>query len=132
MLLADTNLLARYFSQDDPIQGPRAERFIRSAAERGEPIEITDVVFAEMFWVFLTAMELPRDDVLKAAIGLLADPAFAFEDRERAAMAVGLWAEKKVDFTDAYLAAKCRSGQAEGVVSFDQDFKRLPVPWIQP
>jgi predicted nucleic-acid-binding protein len=132
MLLADTNLLARYFTQDDPVHSPRATRFIMAAAKRGEPIQVTDVVLAELFWVLISVMEFPREAVLRVVIALLGDPAFTFEDKERAAMAVGLWVEKKVDFTDAYLAARCRYGEAQGVASFDQDFKRLPVRWVQP
>ena len=63
---------------------------------------------------------------------MLDNEVFQFEDHERAAMAVGFWAEHKVDFADAYLAAKFNTDKADAIVSFDHDFKRLPVRWVQP
>jgi predicted nucleic acid-binding protein len=40
-------------------------------------------------------------------------------------------AVSNVDFADAYLAEIARS-RGESVVSFDRDFKRLNVSWIDP
>jgi predicted nucleic-acid-binding protein len=131
MRIVDTNVLARMMLQDDPQQGAKAERLVRDAVERGESLQVPDVVLAEIFWV-LRQKGLARHAILQAAIELLDNAAFEFENHERAAMAVGLWAEHNVDFTDAYLAAKSGLEGAEAVISFDSDFKRLPVHWVQP
>ena len=131
MLLLDTNVLVRFLLQDDAVQGPKAERFIRAVADDGGYFSVPDVILTELFWV-LGNKGLDRNEVLRAAIQLLDNDVFRFEDHERAAMAVGLWAEHKIDFADAYLAAKYNTEKSEGVVSFDHDFKRLPVQWIQP
>jgi predicted nucleic-acid-binding protein len=131
MQYIDTNVLARILLQDDPVQGRRADRFVDAAAERGESLLVTDVVLAELFWM-LKQKSVPREMVLTMMIRLLDNGSFQFDDHERTAMAVGLWAEHNVDFADAYLAARCgREGEGE-VISFDSDFKRLPVHWVQP
>ncbi len=40
-------------------------------------------------------------------------------------------ATSNVDFVDAYLAEVAR-GRGESVCSFDRDFDRLNVEWVQP
>jgi predicted nucleic-acid-binding protein len=131
MLLLDTNVLVRFLVQDDPAQWARADHFVRAAATKGQVLVVTDVVLIELFWA-LASMGIQRTDILTIVIEMLDNDIFRFEDHERAAMAVGLWAEQKIDFADAYLAARYNTDKADGVVSFDQDFKRLPVRWIQP
>jgi predicted nucleic-acid-binding protein len=131
MQMLDTNVLLRFLVRDDPDQWAKADRYIRSAAAKGHFLAVPDVIFTELFWAMAT-MGLKRQDILKVIIELLDNEVFQFEDHERVAMAVGYWAEHKVDFADAYLAAKCNMDKAGAVVSFDHDFKRLPVRWIQP
>jgi predicted nucleic-acid-binding protein len=131
MQILDTNVLIRFLLRDDPVQSPKAYQFIRSAAESGRSLAVPDVILTELFWALAT-MGLQRQEILKVVIPILDNDVFRFEDHERAAMAVGLWAEHKIDFADAYIAARYNTDKAEGVVSFDQDFKRLPVRWIQP
>jgi predicted nucleic acid-binding protein len=40
-------------------------------------------------------------------------------------------AKVNVDFADAYLAEAARR-DGEAVVSFDRDFRRLDIAWIEP
>lgn len=47
------------------------------------------------------------------------------------AAALNLMANANVDFLDAYLAEIARRG-GESVVSFDKNFRRLQVNWIEP
>lgn len=131
MVLIDTNVLARILIQDDPVHSRRAEAYLRASAERGEDLHVTDVVLAELFWM-LKQKGVPRELMLKMLIELLSYEGLRFDDHERAAMTVGLWAEFNVDFADAYLAARYSRDNADAVVSFDQDFKRLPVHWVHP
>lgn len=131
MQLLDTNVLARILLQDDAVQSLKADRFVDTCAKRGVALHITDVVLTELFWL-LKQKGVSREMLLKMMIELLGNESFSFDDHERAAMAVGLWAEFNIDFADAYLAARYSRERADAVVSFDEDFKRLPVRWVQP
>jgi predicted nucleic-acid-binding protein len=132
MLVLDTNVLVRLFAGDDREQMRRAVRLIEEAGKRAEPLLVPDLVLAETLWVLGSAKRLAKAQTVKAAEALLGDSRFVFEHRERLIVAVGLFAEQPVDFTEAFAAATALELGANGVVSFEHDLQRLPVRWVEP
>jgi predicted nucleic-acid-binding protein len=59
----DTNVLVRYFTQDDPLQSVAAERCIETACTEEQPCLIHVVVLCELVWVLETAFGYSRDQI---------------------------------------------------------------------
>jgi predicted nucleic-acid-binding protein len=51
MIGLDTNILVRYFTQDDPIQSAKAEEIIENQLSEKKPAYLSLVVIAEIVWI---------------------------------------------------------------------------------
>ncbi len=72
-----------------------------------------------------------RTQIAEVLISLLTSDGVLLEDTEQIVAALERMATANVDFIDAYLAEVARRND-EAVVSFDQDFRRLEIPWVEP
>jgi predicted nucleic acid-binding protein len=130
-LWVDANVLLRLIT-DDPVD--LAERASRLAerAEQGEiTLRVSPVIVAEIVWVLHSFYRYSRSQVTDALIPLFTSEGISLEDHEQVIVALEQMASVNVDFMDAYLAAVARRA-GEAVVSFDRDFRRLNVAWVEP
>ncbi|RZJ08092.1 MAG: PIN domain-containing protein [Rubrivivax sp.] len=113
----DTNVLARYFVDDD---GDAATQRQRDAARRlmesGRPLAVAKTVLLEFEWVLRGHYELGRGDVAAAMQHLLDLPHVRIEDRERVVVAVALLRDG-FDFADALHHASYQD--CSSMASFD-------------
>lgn len=89
-------------------------------------LRVAVVVVQEVVYVLEHHYDYPRRRIAETLAGLLTVPGLRFEDAETVSQALVLFAERNVDFVDAYIAASAgRTGEL--VASFDRDFTRLGV-----
>jgi predicted nucleic-acid-binding protein len=70
MIGLDTNVLVRYFAQDDPVQSRKASALIESlTAER--PGYVTQVALVEVAWVLGRAYDAGREEIAQVIDTLL-------------------------------------------------------------
>lgn len=89
------------------------------------------VVVAETVWVLDSFYDYSKEDISRALIPLLEQPALRVEGARTVVRALETMAAKNVDFADALLAETARS-RGEGVASFDRDFRKLGPEWHEP
>lgn len=122
----DTNIILRFFLKDNETQYPQAVKIFEKA-ERGKlNLWTTDLVILEVVWTLRRAYKYDRFTVKEKIENLLALPNFEVMNRKLILNALQDFANKNVDFADAYnfqLAKK--AGKA--ILSFDKDFKKLGV-----
>ncbi len=130
-LWIDANILLRLLTGDTP---EMAERTVRLAqkAERGEvALKLLPIVVAEVSWVLNSFYGYSRSEIAQVLIPLMTTEGLLVENVDRVIAALKQMASVNVDFLDAYLAEIARK-EGEAVVSFDRDFRRLGIPWIEP
>ena len=130
-LWIDANILLRLLTGDTP---EMAERTVRLAqkAERGEvTLKLLPIVVAEVSWVLNSFYGYSRSEIAQVLIPLMTTEGLLVENVDRVIAALKQMASVNVDFLDAYLAEIARK-EGEAVVSFDRDFRRLGIPWIEP
>lgn len=116
LIVADTNVLARFLVADDADQADRAE-----AVLRGGPVRLLSTVLLELAWVLQSAYRVPRQQVATSLRRLAALPSVEVEDTDRVARALD-WFEAGLNLADAlHLAA---AGEGDTVVTFDQELLR--------
>jgi predicted nucleic-acid-binding protein len=113
MIALDTNVLARYYVQEQ--DGARATEAQREAAraiiEGGDELFVAKTVLLELEWVLRGAYGLTRKDVLKAFEHLLALSNVELEDRAVAESALANF-RAGFDFADALHHASSRACSA--------------------
>ena len=113
-ITADTNLLVRALTGDDPAQSRRAQVELAGASLVALPLP----VLCELVWVLARGYRLPAPDIA-AAIRVLADAANVVANRP--AIAAGLaMLEAGGDFADGVIAHDGAWLGAETFVSFDR------------
>lgn len=106
MIALDTNILARYFLNDDPKQGKTAATLLAQKQVYTAP----PTVILELVWV-LSVNGCERDEILKALRLLLGLPNFKPKQFEALCYAVH-WYEQGMDFSDALHLALSAADQA--------------------
>ena len=123
---ADTNLFLRYLTNDIPRDADAVERLMRQAVA-GELILVTNaLVLAEIVWTLESFYHLPRPDIKQRVLAILNTPGLEVVDGDLALQAVVWYAERNVDFIDAFNAAWMRAQKLEAIYTFDRKhFSRL-------
>jgi predicted nucleic acid-binding protein len=114
MIAADTNVVVRLLTRDDPAQHAKA----RLLFER-EQVWLAKTVVLEAAWVLLSLYAFEEREILAALTSLLGLPSVAVEGSLEVAAAIAL-AEQGLDFADAMHLTSRPGGAA--FVSFDRSF----------
>lgn len=127
----DANVLLRFLTGDPPELAGRASRLLEGAERDGLPLRVHPVVVAETVWVLQSFYGYSKGEISAALVPLLEHPALRAEGARIVLEALETMASSNVDFADALLAETARS-RGEGVVSFDEDFRKLEIEWREP
>jgi predicted nucleic-acid-binding protein len=120
----DTNVLLRHFTGAPTDQARAATAFLKSAGP-GELL-LTDVHVAEFVWVLESSIyQADRATVAAALEATFALPAIEVIDEGLLQLAVDLYSQRGMDWTDAYLIATAIASKAAEVVSFDRFDSKL-------
>lgn len=125
-LFVDTNLFLRYLTNDVPEQADAVEQLLHQAATGGLILVTNTLVMAEMVWTLEAFYQLPRGDIKEKVLTILNTPGLEVADGELILQAMICYAEKNVDFIDAYSAAWMRGLGLKIACTFDRKhFSRL-------
>lgn len=114
MKSVDTNILVRYYAQDDALQSPLALRIFNDEPE----LFVTKTVLLEFFWVLTQAdkFRFPAEQVMTVFEHLQDLPNITIEDELSLRTAI-TWCRAGLEFPDAlHLAA---SGACSAFLTFD-------------
>lgn len=122
----DSNIFIRHLMADDPVQSPACKALF-AAIERGELIGWTSqLVISELVFVLGRVYRLERRNVREALLPLLSLPGLKVERKQIVNRVFELYAERSIDYVDAYHAALLESRGGGELYSYDTDFDRIP------
>lgn len=116
----DTNVLVRLLTQDDKVQGPAAEAYVRGACSRDSPCFVNRVVLAELVWVLETAYGYPPSTVAEAIERILRTEEFMVEDNDVARSALVAYRRAGADFADALIGRGNKAQGCDATATFDR------------
>jgi predicted nucleic-acid-binding protein len=123
MVAADTNIWARAYLNDDPVQAKKARVAIEKACTNGGLL-VPLVVLAELFWVLRRKWEKERvlntlEHLLNTEGVIVESPALAIKALEESRVGAS-------GFADRLIAEICFDAGATEIITFDKVFGRLP------
>ncbi|MBO1348798.1 MAG: PIN domain-containing protein [Hormoscilla sp. GUM202] len=127
----DANVSIRLITTEPPELFQRSLRLVERA-DRGEvTLRLLPMVVAEVIWVLRSFYQYPRTQIAELLLPLVTRQGVVLEEADIVIAALDRMAIANLDFLDAFLAetARRRGGY---VVSFDRDFRRLEVDWVEP
>jgi predicted nucleic-acid-binding protein len=126
MIGLDTNVLVRYFTQDDPVQSPRATELIEARLDENEPGFVSVVAMVELAWVLERVYGLTDQELAAIIERLLQAPVLVVENEIEVFAASTALKEGRGDFADALLGELGRKAGCSVTYTFDRRASRLP------
>jgi len=125
MAALDTNVLLRYLLQDDLEQTALARRLFRKCIGAGEALYVPVSVFLEIEWVLRANFGLSKADVMDTMKFLLDAQELTFELEGAVEVALLLYQENSVDFSDCLHVALAAQAGEQPLWSFDRKAAKL-------
>jgi predicted nucleic-acid-binding protein len=115
----DTNVLLRFFTQDDTVQSPIADKLIDSLSA-GNPGWVALATILEFVWVMTSKKRAGRVAVSVSLDRLLMLDTVIVEQAAVVASAVRQFRSTSADFADCLIAASARAAGCTRTVTFDR------------
>jgi len=125
-VFADTNLFLRYLTNDVPSQADAVEHLLQSASAGDIVLVINSLVIAEIIWTLESYYGLGRDDIKDKILAIFNTPGLEVAEGELLLQAILWYADKNIDFIDAFNAAWLLSQGLVTTYTFDRKhFSRI-------
>jgi predicted nucleic-acid-binding protein len=115
----DTNILVRYFGQDDAQQSPQADAIFDSLTA-DHPGWVGLAAILELVWVMTSVKGAGRVVIADTLDQLLAMEAMAVEQASTVARAVQRYRSGKAEFADCLIAASAQNAGCSRTLTFDR------------
>jgi predicted nucleic-acid-binding protein len=123
MIGIDTNILIRYFVQDEPEQARSASRLIRSLTQ-DELGWISITVLMELNWILEKIYKMKRADVIRILDHLIQTDTFEIESQHEVEAAIALYRAKNIGFADCMISVSAQSVGCSQTFTFDKKAAR--------
>lgn len=119
MIGLDTNVLVRYFAQDDAAQSKKATELMESfSAER--PGYVSQVALVEVVWVLGRCYGVERDQMKDIIESMLGTKELVVEGADTVRKALRVFAASdKADFADCLIERSGHAAECEYTATFD-------------
>lgn len=119
MIGLDTNVLVRYFAQDDAAQSKKATALMESfSAER--PGYVSQIALVEVVWVLGRSYGVERDQMKDIVESMLGTKELVIEGADTVRKALRVFAASdKADFADCLIERSGHVAQCEYTATFD-------------
>ncbi len=133
MIGLDTNMLARYFLNDDPLWSPRVARFFADNLSGQRQGYINPITLTELVWVLRRRPEYDRASLAGLIEGILASTSLVVGEAAAVERALASFKTGSAGFADYLIAELNEAAGASPTVTLDrQAAKEFPfVPFSQ-
>lgn len=118
MIGLDTNVLVRYFAQDDAQQAAKATALITSLTH-AQPGYLSKVVLIELVWVMQRCYAASREVITETLERLLRTQGLVVQEAEQVWQALRVYRQGG-DFADCLIARVAMAAGCDEVVTFDK------------
>lgn len=121
----DTNILLRYFTNDDEMKAEQALNLLQRLERGGETVETSLMVIAETIFTLERFYKVSKPQTREMLQDLLSLPHLKLPGKSLCQAALDLHVTANVSFVDAYNAVYMRSRGLTEIYSWDTDFDGL-------
>jgi len=123
MIGLDTNVLVRYFAQDDEQQSAKATELIESLSQKCRGF-ISLVSIVELVWVTQGAYDLSKEKTIEMLALLLKVDVFLVEHSDILSKSLDVYEKSNADFSDCLIEATSFAAGCSHIFTFDKKASR--------
>jgi len=121
----DTNVLVRYFAQDDPVQSRKAVEIIERGLSEDEPGFVSVVTMVETVWVLSRAYSLSDRKIAAVVEGMLQSDTLVVQNEQEVFTAVAALRSGRGSFADVLVSALGTWAGCASTLTFDKKAARM-------
>lgn len=125
MIGLDTNVLVRYFTQDDKAEAQKANEVIEKQCSKDNPGFIHDVVLCELVWVLEACYKCPKEVISSTLEKILVTTQLQVAHRSHVWEALQIFRKSEADFSDCLIGVKNSFSGCRRTSSFDKSLKDI-------
>lgn len=130
---ADTNVLLRIITGDPPKMVEEVRQLAQKVDQGQIVLKIPSIVIAECCWVLESLYGYNPPDIARSLTSIINAKGMDAEEKSLVLEALRDYDQQRVDYIDAYIAAKARSSSHPYVVTWNyKHFSRLRVKHNKP
>ena len=114
----DTNILVRFYAQDDPEQCRRCDKFLQTLTPES-PGYVSLVSLIELAWVLRSQYRLPKLELIRILEQMLDSPELQVENQTAVILVLRRFSQFKVDFADCLIERCGAVAGCDATVTFD-------------
>ena len=131
--IIDTNVILRFFLEDDEKQFPGACEFIQALEAGNDAALLTEMVFAEVVWVLQKVYAVPRSEIaLKFSRIIQGLGIKTITSKAVFIEALKIYAGASIDIQDIFLSVLAQNHSCIVVTFNKKDFKKLGCENVEP
>jgi predicted nucleic-acid-binding protein len=119
MIGIDTNVLVRYFIEDDPAQSRLTDSFFHSLSS-ADPGWVSQATILEFAWIMKSVRRLDRKTIATTMSRLTMLDSIVVEQADTVDEALQWYRNGKAEFADCLIAASGRAAGCSKTVTFDK------------
>ncbi len=125
MISLDTNILVRYFAQDDPVQSRQATQIIERRLTEEQPGFVSLVTMAETVWVLERAYDMSNREISDAVERMLQSATLSVQNEQEVFTAMIALRTGEGSFSDALIEALGTWAGCSSTLTLDREATRL-------
>lgn len=118
----DSNLIIRFFAEDDAKKADAVEKLLKKAKK--DELELPDVIIAEIVWVLASFYQLNKKEIVEKLEGLLSLERVKM-NRPVLKRSIEIYSNYSVSYTDAYLIAYTLEAGSNSFYSYDRGLDKI-------
>ncbi|MDN7875061.1 PIN domain-containing protein [Burkholderia aenigmatica] len=118
MIGLDTNVLVRYFAQDDEVQSKKATALMESLSPE-RPGYVSQVALIEVVWVLGRCYGVEREQMKDIVESMIGTKELVVESADTVRKALRVFASSKADFADCLIERSGHAAECEYTATFD-------------
>lgn len=125
MIGLDTNILVRFFAQDDPEQSKKANELMESLSAES-PGYVSQVALVEAVWVLRSCYDVEREQMKDIIDSMIGTKELVVEGADTVRKALRTFAASvKADFSDCLIERSGHAAECEYTATFDVNASKV-------
>jgi predicted nucleic acid-binding protein len=120
------DVILRHLLGDHPDHSPKATAYLRRIERRELQARLPLIVVFETVYTLQSFYRVPKDQIRSLLLPLLRLPGIVLAGKQRFRNVFALYVERNIPFPDAYIAVEMARRDETEIISFDEDFDKLP------
>lgn len=121
----DTNVLLRYFANDDPAKAQAALALLQRVEQGDDRVIVSPMVVFDVVFTLQRSYKMPKEDIRRLFWRILALRDVQLADKVAFKATFDLYVEKNISFAEAYHAVWMQRRNVTEVYSWDREFDRV-------